>query len=119
MNPYVLPFTMPDGSVRRPIVERVPELNRLDPDDGPYSREAELALCQRAVQDWIVSTNAVLHLRIYPDSVSVRWISEDKPKYERSEAEIALPDGQRFWHTCFDDLPTAAHAVADALGVPA
>lgn len=84
MNPYFAPFVMPDGSLRRPIVERVPECRPkrapfwilrevtadcawcwddkrgLERDPVPLQMvachtEDAIALCRAACEDWLLS----------------------------------------------------------------
>lgn len=110
-NPYFAPYTAPDGTTRRPIVERVPQLNQLDPDDGPYSREAELALCRCAVEDWIGGEVACLkHIHVKPLDGRPHWHIWEWEKY-------ATPASTHEHADIHHALTSAAHAVADALGV--
>lgn len=62
-NPYLSPTTMPDGTTRRPIVERVPECrtDRIGEDDGSKwvfekDNSVYLALCRHAVETWARAT---------------------------------------------------------------
>lgn len=132
MSPYLSPFTMPDGSVRRPIVERVPECapkgisvetmedgafvtSFIDGEYMPHERVA-LALCRVACEDWIRSTPCDGYLML----MSIKYAGpRQKVFYSGEVMEERDEDGCEFYgETIHHALNTAAHAVADALGVP-
>lgn len=142
-NPYFEPYTMPDGTTRRAIVERVPEclyteasegggyLRRgwIDdrwgeqwficaPDNIPascrlLSEASALALCRVACEDWLEDVAIVNVLKIKPFDPS-------KPLGYEADAEWwpATRIRSGFHKERDVALVTLAHAVADANGVP-
>jgi len=144
MNPYFQSYVMPDGSTRRPIVERVPECRppglrfndvpatvnngefvhddveeccSVDGEDlgpGRVSEQIALALCRCACEDWIESQN------MHPIT------SSGCTHNPESIAAVVVPEnGQlvplknltRRGKTKDDAIAALAHAVADAKGI--
>jgi len=125
--PFTQPYTAPDGTKRRPLAERVPECvpkhcgigwvgGRPDQaclmgerdESGAYYPSAIpasvlSALWRVAVEDWLLGQS------------KCRWINIE----QHASYVVIWRDGRQFAkETMADALNAAAHAVADALGVP-
>lgn len=140
MNPYFTPFTAPDGSTRRPIVERVPECRRLPSGadlclpvdyENPKSKRpwiwirsrgdlcdsvepkngVALALCRVACEDWLRSEFPCYFPKDENDRETGHFLELD---HQYDENDRRLFNGPTIHHA----LVSAAHAVADAKGIP-
>lgn len=137
------PYTMPDGSTRRALWERVPETrpkaghhrliiindgHRWGPlyawaregqtglPDRPFSESGcAAALIRVAVFDWVNKDRAVHTPPGLPARVFVHW-------HGLGDEAVALFDGEPYarfgGETPLHALVVAAHTLADALGVP-
>lgn len=139
MNPYLEPFTMPDGTTRRAIVERVPEcrprranvLGRVDlgtsaelvvmwtgdrcgwltpgnRTDAAVSVDdtSALALCRVACEDWLMKCGHVISL------------AAEGGGYRNVNVPGILDVSCGSMEGIHAALVHAAHAVADAKGIP-
>lgn len=122
---YVTEYTAPDGTKRRPLVERVPELDTVHiavsggvlmmPRDMQEVIAASMFRC--AVEDWLTSKECW--------TLTILSENPDPPVGTREFciewADIAIEEDCRDFRgpTIHHALIAAAHAVADAQGIKA
>lgn len=123
MNPFTEPFTAPDGTTRRPLSERVPEcvpkvsvptyagiyIIPEDPEGGV--RAGNEAIWRCSLEDWLLREQC---------PVEYQTMASDRHCISASqiECEDDWPDVSVEAETMNEALNAAAHAVADARGVP-